>query len=86
MKKFTHGIVVIDPIPDENDEVEIVHFIGLWEAPTKEVFLQYEKEIKTDPEFGLIEIIDRIEVLPASEEILEMYNKMVQEHELSKLN
>jgi len=82
MEKFTHGIVAIDPTDvDENDMVNVVHFIGLWEAPTKEAFQQYEKEIRTDPEFGLIEIADRIEVLPASTRIVEMFNKIVQEDE-----
>jgi hypothetical protein len=81
MENFTHGIMAIDSQPDQNDEVEIVHFIGLWEAPTKEAFLQYEKEIKTDLEFGLIEIADRIEVLPAPKEIVDYYNEIIQEKE-----
>jgi len=80
MEKFTHGVMAIDPTEvDENDAVSIVHFIGLWEAPTKEAFLEYEKEIKTDPEFGLVEISDRVVVLPAPDEIIEMYNEMITE-------
>ncbi len=82
MENFTHGIIAVDPIDvDENDMVRVVHFIGLWEEPTKEAFQQYENEIKTDPEFGLIEIADRIVVLPASPEIVEMYNEIVNSNE-----
>jgi hypothetical protein len=84
MKNFTHGIMAIDSQPDENDSVEIVHFIGLWEAPTKEAFLEYEKEIKNDPEFGLVEIANRIEVLPAPKDIVDYYSKIVQESENNK--
>lgn len=82
MKKFTHGIIVVDPTTiDDNDDVEALHFIGLWEEPTKEEFDGYEKEIKTDPEFGLVEIADRIIILLASPEIVEMYNEIVNGNE-----
>jgi|JFJP01.1.fsa_nt_gi hypothetical protein len=74
MRRFTHGIIAINPIPDENDTVRILHFIGLWQAPTEEAFLDFEEEIKTDPEFGLVDIADKIQVLMASQEIVEMYN------------
>jgi hypothetical protein len=87
MEKFTHGIIAIDPLDaDEEDNLAIVHFIGLWKAPTKEAFEDFVNEIKTDPEFGLTEIADRLVILPAPSEIVEIYNEMVQEHENSKLN
>jgi hypothetical protein len=87
MKKFTHGIMAVDPDNiDENDEVAIVHFIGLWQAPTREEFEIYENEIKTSPKYGHAEIADRIIVLPAPPEIVEKYYLMAEEHEQSKLN
>jgi hypothetical protein len=86
MKKFTHGIMAIDPENEEDEMVAIVHFIGLWEAPTKEAFERYEKEIKTDPKFGHHEIADRLVVLPAPPEIVELFYNKAEEHEKSKLN
>jgi hypothetical protein len=87
MENFTHGIMAIDPEDvDENDTVSIVHFIGLWNEPTKKQFEEFVKEIKTDPEFGLIEIADRLVILPAPPDIVEMFSKIVQENEKSKLN
>jgi hypothetical protein len=81
MEKFTHGIMAIDPVADEEDMVSIVHFIGLWQEPTTEQFDEYVKEIKTDPEFGLVEIADRLVILPAPQEIVDFHNTLVQDHE-----
>ena len=104
MKKFTHGIIAVDPLDEENEmftiieasitnqeiydlkKVTIVHFIGLWQKPTKEEFEEYEKEIKTNSKFGHAEIADRIVLLPAPPEILEEYYKLANEHEISKMN
>ena len=48
MEKFTHGIIAVDPEDiDENDNLAIVHFIGLWNEPTKEQFLEFSNEINT---------------------------------------
>ena len=86
MKKFTHGIIAVDPLNEEDEMVAIVHFIGLWGEPTEEAFEQYEKEIKTDPKFKHADIADRLVVLLAPPEIVELYSKMIEEHEQSKLN
>jgi hypothetical protein len=87
MKKFTHGIMAVDPLNiDENDEVAVVHFIGLWKEPTEAEFLKYKNEILTTPEYGLVDIADRIVVLPAPEDIVEKYYNLSNEHEISKLN
>ena len=86
MKKFTHGIIAVDPQNEVDDEVAVVHFIGLWEEPTKEAFEQYKKEMLTSPEYGLVDIADRIVVLPAPPEIVEKYYQLANEHEISKLN
>ena len=87
MKKFTHGIIAVDPLNvDDNDELAIVHFIGLWKEPTQEAFEQYEKEIKTDPKFGHHEIADRLVVLPAPPEIVEAFYNKAEEYEQSNLN
>ena len=86
MKKFTHGIIAVDPLNEEDEMVAIVHFIGLWKEPTKEAFEQYEKEIKTDPKFNHGDIADRLVVLPAPPEIVELFFNKAQENEISKMN
>ena len=74
--------MAIDPNDvDENGNPLVVHFVGLWEEPTYEVFMELEKEIKTEPEFGLVEIAHRIDVLHASPEVIDFYNIQVAKHE-----
>jgi hypothetical protein len=79
MNKFTHGIIAVDPENvDENDMLAIVHFVGLWSAPNKEQFDFLANEIRTDPEFGLIEIADRLEIVPAPQWLIDEYNLMME--------
>jgi predicted nuclease of predicted toxin-antitoxin system len=86
MKKFTHGIMAVDPLNENDEMVAIVHFIGLWQEPTEEEILQYAKEIKTNPKFGHTDIANRLVILQAPPEIVEIYYNMANEHEISKLN
>jgi len=75
MKPITHGIIVIDPLSeDENGDVSIVHYIGYWNKPSQADFDSLKEELRTDEEFGLTEIFDRLEYGEAPEEILEMLN------------
>jgi len=86
MKKFTHGIIAVDPQNEVDEEVAVVHFIGLWKEPTEAEFIAYKKEMLTNPEYGLVDIADRIVVLPAPPDIVEKYYNMANEHEISKMN
>jgi len=80
MEKFTFGIIAVDTLElDEEDNMAVVHFIGLWEAPTREEFIEYEKEIKTNSDFGLVDIADRIMILPAPQETIDIFNEIVKE-------
>lgn len=77
MNKFTHGIIAVDPQNvDADDMLAIVHFVGLWSAPTKEQFEMLAEKIRTDPEFGLVEIAERLIILPAPQQIIDEYNEM----------
>jgi hypothetical protein len=86
MKKFTHGIMAVDPLNEEDEKVAIVHFIGLWQEPTEEEFEIYANEIRTDPKYGHTDIADRLVIIQAPPEIVEIYFNMANEHEISKLN
>lgn len=75
IKDIKYGLIVIDP-NQEGDFKDIIHFVGYWEEPTKEDAQHLYEELKTDEEFGLTKIIDNLVILPASEEIVEIYVNM----------
>ena len=78
MEKFKYGIIAVNPNkPDENDTLEILHFVGYWNEPTEDDVLGLWEELKNTDEFGLQDQIDEIELIPAPQEIVEMYNTMV---------
>lgn len=74
--KFTNGIVVIDSENTYNDNgnINIIHFVGYWEKPSIEDYISLHKELKTDPKHGLIDISDRLIILPITQEILDHFN------------
>ena len=74
-EKFTHGIMVIDPKnPNEDGSIPVRHFVGYWEEPDEDAVMDLYDELKTDKEFGLTEIIDDLELVPATEDVLEYFN------------
>ncbi len=79
MNEFKYGLMVIDPTVDEDDCVSIVHFAGYVEEPTKEDADQLREELRDDPKFGLQDIWDKVDILPAPKEVVEhflsSYNK-----------
>ena len=75
MEKFTHGIIAVNPTkPDENDNLEVLHFVGHWTEPTEEDVLSLWEELLKNEEFGLQNQMNEIELIPAPEHILEYYN------------
>jgi hypothetical protein len=77
MKKFTHGIMVIDPLNpvDVNDEnVTVVHFVGYWKKPNDADADRVREELRNDPDFELRDIVDRLVMYPATEGCLKYYN------------
>jgi hypothetical protein len=78
IKEFTHGIMAINPNqPDENDDLEILHFVGYWSEPTEDDVISLWEELKTNGDFGLKDYMDEVELRPAPTEIVEYYNKVV---------
>lgn len=79
MKKFTHGIVVVNPIDvDENGKYPVVHFVGFWSEPTETDFEHIIEELRTDPDFELMDIADDLDYYPADEECVKYHNDMVE--------
>ena len=69
-KDIKYGLMVIDPT-QEGEMMDIIHFVGYWEEPSKEDADQLREELMTDEEFGLTEIAHRLDILPAPDYIVE---------------
>jgi len=74
--KITHGLIVVDPT-QEGEHFDILHFAGYWQQPSKKDADLLREELRTDPEFGLQEIADRVDILPAPPDILEHFKSMI---------
>lgn len=79
IEEFTHGIMAVNPNrPDEDGNIEILHFVGYWEEPNEDDIIGLWEELKENEEFGMQEHVDEIELRPAPMEIVEYYNSVVQ--------
>ena len=54
--EFNHGIIAYVPHPTDPEKVSVVHFCGFVDEPGEEEFKHLYVELKTDPEFGLLDI------------------------------
>lgn len=75
-KDIKYGLMVVDP-NQQGEMLDILHFVGYWEKPTKLDADSLRKELMTDEEFGLTEIADRLDILPAPDYIVEKYVKEI---------
>ena len=80
MKKFTHGIMIIDKSkPLENGDYPVVHFVGYWKEPTNADVNSLREDLRNDPQFKLRDIIDELTFYPATEDCLKFYNDLCEE-------
>jgi hypothetical protein len=77
---FRYGLIVVDPT-QESDMLDILHFVGYWQEPTSEDAQYLREELMTDEEFGLIDIANRVDILPAPEYIVRKYIKIYKQNE-----
>lgn len=63
-----YGLIVIDS--EEEGDKNILHFCGYENPVTKEDADALRHELMTDEEFGLTEIIHRLDILPCPDELL----------------
>jgi hypothetical protein len=77
-KDIKYGLIVVDP-EEKGDSHEILHFVGYWDKPTKEDVKHLREELLEDESFGLTETIDRLEILPAPDYIVEHFIGMIDE-------
>ena len=74
IKDMKYGLIVIDST-QEGEMMDILHFVGYWNKPTKKDADSLREELMVDVEFGLTEIAHRLDILPAPDYIVEEYKK-----------
>lgn len=72
IKDIKYGLIVIDPTQEE-EMMDILHFVGYWNKPTKKDADSLRQELMTDEEFGLTKIAHRLDILPAPNYIVKQY-------------
>ena len=72
IKDIKYGLMVIDPT-QEGEMMDILHFVGYWNKPTKNDANSLREELMEDEEFGLTEIAHRLDILPAPDYIVKEY-------------
>jgi hypothetical protein len=75
-KDIKYGLIVIDPM-QEGEMMDILHFVGYWNEPTKNDANLLREELMVDEEFGLTEIAHRLVILPAPDYIVKEYVKII---------
>jgi len=76
--KINYGLIAVLPDPSgKEEELEILHFCGYESEPNQKDIEYLHEELKTDEEFGLVEVADRLVIIPASKDIVEIYRNMI---------
>jgi hypothetical protein len=78
-KDIKYGLIVIDPLQEE-DMLDILHFVGYWNEPTKADADSLREELISDGEFGLTEIAHRLAIFPAPDYIVKHYIENIAEN------
>jgi hypothetical protein len=79
-KDIKYGLMVIDPT-QESEMLDVLHFVGYWNKPSKQDAASLREELMTDEEFGLTEIAHRLDILPAPNYIVKHYIENIVENE-----
>jgi hypothetical protein len=75
-EKIKYGLIVVDP-EQEGDKLDILHFVGYWNKPTEKDIEALKNELATDKQFGLTEIIYKLNIVFAPDSIVEYYNNLL---------
>ena len=71
-KDIKYGLIAIDSTQD-GEMLNVLHFCGYWNQPTKVDADSLLEELSTDSEFGLTEIADRLKIMAAPDWLLTEY-------------
>jgi len=76
--KINYGLIAVFPDPSKKEEeLDILHFCGYESEPGKNEIESLYEELKTDDEFGLIEIADKLVIILAPQDIVDYYKNIV---------
>lgn len=76
-KDIKFGLLAIDP-NQEGESKSILHFCGYWHEPNQEDMKWLLEELKTDEEFGLTDIADRLIIIKCPEDLLHEFIKDIE--------
>jgi hypothetical protein len=68
-RDIKYGLIVVDPL-QKGEYLDILHFVGYWDKPTKQDADLLRKELQEDVEFELTEIAHRLDILPCPGNLL----------------
>jgi len=74
--EINYGLMIVDA-RKQNEDYEILHFCGYEKPPTKIDAYSLREEIKNDPEFGLQDKWEFVDILLAPKDIVEKYKNIV---------
>jgi len=77
IKDMKYGLIAIDPT-QKGEMMDILHFVGYWNKPTKKDADLLREELMTDEEFGLTDIAHRLDILPAPDYIVKEFIKEIE--------
>jgi hypothetical protein len=72
--KFNYGFIVVNK--EESYPKAILHFCGYEHRPTFHDYVHLKEELATDSEFSLTQNINKCDILEASKDVLDHYNKV----------
>jgi hypothetical protein len=72
LENIKYGLIAIDPT-EEGEDLTVFHFCGYWDEPDEIDAQSLLDELKTDEEFGLTDIADRLVIIPAPEYLVDEF-------------
>ena len=72
VKDIKYGLIAIDTT-QKGEMLDVLHFCGYWNQPTKVDADSLLEELSTDTEFGLTEIADRLKIMVAPDWLVAEY-------------
>lgn len=76
-KDIKYGLIAIDST-QEGEMLDVLHFCGYWNQPTKVDADSLLEELSTDPEFELTEIAHRLKIMVAPDWLVAEYIKDIE--------
>ena len=83
---FKYGLIAIDKRQINDEFLDILHFCGFENKPSKAEADSLLQELSEDESFGLTELIEYLIILPAPDETVEEYRKHYIENRSKLLN